>query len=353
MAPSRPRFKGVTSLTVPRTLLQERLVSIIKRFYQRKILVVGDSLADQFVYGAISRVSREAPVFILRHEHTETMPGGAANCAMNLVSLGATVSLASITGEDEAGRALRLKLKGAGVDCSGLATSAKLQTTTKMRILAGQLHSTRQQVIRIDYESQPSKDTEPGKRLRAIVQEQARNADAVIISDYNYGVVDTKMDAAVRDATQNRRIPVLVDSRFQLSKFPGFTSATPNEEEVEHLFGKQIADGAELEAVAEATRQQLKYRALLVTRGSQGMMLLEDGVAPLHIEAVGAREPVDVTGAGDTVIATYTLALASDASFPDAARLANYAGGLVVMKRGTASITSEELEHTVLYSGLT
>jgi rfaE bifunctional protein kinase chain/domain len=339
-------------LTIGRTLLQERLISIVRRFPQRRVLVVGDSVADQFVYGAISRVSREAPVFILAHEHTETVPGGAANCAVNLASLGAAVSLISVAGEDEAGRALVEKLKASRVDCSGLLTSKTLRTTTKVRILAGQLHSTRQQVIRIDYEGDPLNDAELRARLRERVLEQAQAADAVIISDYNYGVADTEMCTFTRDAAMARKIPVFADSRFSLPNFTGFTSATPNQDEVEQLLGKQFSDDSELELAGEELRDRLGYRALLVTRGSSGMMLLEDGVPPVHIEAVGAREPVDVTGAGDTVMATYSLALASDSSFPDAARLANYAGGLVVMKRGTASVNREELENTVLHTEL-
>lgn len=339
-------------MTVERTLLQERLITIVRRFPQRRILVVGDSVADQFIYGAISRVSREAPVFILRHEHTETVPGGAANCAVNLASLGANVSLISVAGEDEAGRGLVEKLGAAGVDCSGFLTSNKLRTTKKVRILAGQLHSTRQQVIRIDYDGEPLNDAFLRERLRERVLEQAQAADALIISDYNYGVVDAEMSTFTRDAAMARKIPVFVDSRFNLRNFNGFTSATPNQDEVERLLGKQFLDDGELGLDGEELRDQLGYRALLITRGSNGMMLFEDGVAPVHIEAVGAREPVDVTGAGDTVMAAYSLALASDSSFPDAARLANYAGGLVVMKRGTASITREELENSVLHSEL-
>ena len=343
---------GSKHLTVERTLLQERLISIVRRFPQRRILVVGDSVADQFVYGAITRVSREAPVFILRHEHTETIPGGAANCAVNLAALGARVSLVSVAGEDEAGRALVEKLNAAGVDCSGLLTSEKLRTTTKVRILAGQLHSTRQQVIRIDYDGERLNDSELRERLRERVLEQAQPADAVIISDYNYGVADAEMATFTRDAATARKVPVLADSRFNLPNFAAFTSATPNQDEVEQLRGKPFTNVDDLESAAEELRDQLGYRALLVTRGSQGMVLLEDGVDPLRINAVGAHEPVDVTGAGDTVMAAYTLALASDASFSDAARLANYAGGLVVMKRGTASITREELENSVLNSEL-
>jgi rfaE bifunctional protein kinase chain/domain len=339
-------------LTVERTLLQERLLNIVRRFSQRRVFVVGDSVADQFVFGSINRVSREAPVFILRHEHTETVPGGAANCALNLASLGARVSLISVAGEDEAGRALVETLNVAGVDCNGVLTSPALRTTTKVRILAGQLHSTRQQVIRIDYEGEPLNDPELGARMRERVLEQAQTADAVIVSDYNYGVADAEMASFTRDAAAARKIPVMADSRFQLSNFAGFTSATPNQDEVEQLLGKQFIHVDELETASEELRDRLGYRALLVTCGSNGMMLLEDGVAAVHLEAVGAREPVDVTGAGDTVMAAYTLALASDASFPDAARLANYAGGLVVMKRGTASVTREELENSVMHSEL-
>jgi D-glycero-beta-D-manno-heptose-7-phosphate kinase len=337
-------------LIVERTLLQERLINIVRRFPQRRILVIGDSVADQFVYGAIARVSREAPVLILRHEHTETIPGGAANCAVNLASLSARVSLISMAGEDEAGRALVEKLNSAGVDCSGVLKSQALRTTTKVRILAGQLHSTRQQVIRIDYEGEPLSDPQLSARLRERALEQIQTADAVIISDYNYGVADPQMASLTREAAAAHKIPVLADSRFKLSDFTGFTSATPNQDEVEQLLGKQLMQNDELERAGEELRDRLRYRALLVTRGSNGMMLLEDGVAAVHLDAVGAREPVDVTGAGDTVIAAYTLALASDSSFPDAARLANYAGGLVVMKRGTASVTREELENSVLHS---
>lgn len=339
-------------MTVERTLLQERLISIVRRFKDRKILVIGDLIADQFVYGAIDRVSREAPVFILRHEHTETLPGGAANCAMNLAALGAAVSLIGIRGDDEAGRAVDENLNTAGVDTTGLLVSHTLSTTTKVRILAGQLHSTRQQVIRIDYEGDPLTDTALREKLREVALEQAHAADAVIVSDYNYGVADAEMAAFTRDVATARRIPLLADSRFRLTNFSGFTSATPNEDEVEQLLGRQIGEVAELESAAEELREQLGCRALLVTRGGQGMMLLEDGVPALHIDAVGSHEPVDVTGAGDTVIAAYSLALASDSSFPDAARLANYAGGLVIMKRGTASVTREELETSVLHSEL-
>jgi len=336
-------------MSTERTLPQERLIGVIRRFPQKKVLVVGDSIADQFVFGAISRVSREAPVFILKHEHTATIPGGAANCAMNLAALGASVSLVSVAGEDEAGGALTEKLESAGIDCSGLAASSTLQTTTKVRILAGEAHSNRQQVIRIDYEGESPSDFRLRRSLLESTVSHLAAVDAAIISDYNYGVVNDEIVAALRQTALARGIPVLVDSRFQLSTYPGFTSATPNQEEVETLLGRPL-DPDDLMTAGQEMRHKLDYRALLVTRGGRGMTLFEEGARPLQIDAVGSREPVDGTGAGDTVIATYTLALASDASFPDAARLANYAGGLVVMKRGTATLTSAELEHSILQS---
>jgi rfaE bifunctional protein kinase chain/domain len=326
--------------------MTQKLLEILKRFPEQRVVIVGDAIADKFVHGSISRVSREAPVFILRHDKTETLPGGAANCAMNLVALGARVSLISVTGADEAGSELRAKLEAAGVDIDGVIVSQKVQTTTKVRILAGHSHSNKQQVIRIDYEGAPISDAELRQALIHKLDKTVAAADAVVISDYNYGVVDTQIIETIRKTSR----PVLVDSRFRLSEFTGFTAATPNQEEVENLIGSQISSVEQLETTARELKQRLGYRALLVTRGRQGMTLLEDDAAPLHIPAVGAQQAVDVTGAGDTVIATFTLALASQASFADAARLANYAGGLVVMKRGTASVSASELEHSILNS---
>lgn len=333
------------------TSQQERLSEIVRRFAQCRIAVVGDAVADQFLYGEISRVSREAPVMILRHERTETMPGGAANCAANLAALGAHTLLIGVVGEDPEGLALLDRLRAAEVDCSNIISSRAWRTTRKVRILAGQIHSTRQQVIRVDYESGPLSDPRLREQLLMLMRKEATAADAVIISDYNYGVADAEMARMAREAKQKRGIPVIIDSRFKLAHFPDFTSATPNEDEVEQLLGRQLGGEVMLRDAGVELRQQLGHQALLITRGSHGMMLFEAGKEPLRIEAVGAREPVDVTGAGDTVIATYTLALASGASFSDAARLANHAGGLVVMKRGTASINTEELLSSVMRWG--
>lgn len=318
-------------------------VEIVNAFPQKRLLVIGDTIADKFVYGRISRVSREAPVFILRHEHTETTPGGAANCAANLAALGARVALISVIGDDEPGKVLLEKLETAGIDCGGVGVSSERGTTTKMRVLAGQVHSTRQQVIRIDYDSQPAIGKDEREQLSRQLREEIARADAVIISDYNYGIVDVALATATRDAAEQRDIPVFIDSRFRLSEFSRFTSATPNEDEIAKMSGQPLSNDPELEAVGAKLREQLEYRSLLITRGSRGMVLFEADTEPLHIDAVGSSQPVDVTGAGDTVIATYALAIASGASFADAARLANFAGGIVVMKRGTATVSAAEL----------
>ena len=319
--------------------MQDKLIKIIERFGEQRIVILGDAIADKFLHGSISRVSREAPVFILRHQQTETLPGGAANCAMNLVALGARVSLISVTGSDESGSELRAKLESAGVDVTGIIVSEKVQTTTKVRILAGQSHSSKQQVIRIDYEGAPLSDEEIRRGILDRVEQALKGANACVISDYNYGVVDARAAELIRKTAD---VPVLVDSRFRLSEFTGFTAATPNQEEVENLVGT-----GDSEIAGQELKNRLGHHALLVTRGSQGMTLFEGDAAPVHIRAVGAQQAVDVTGAGDTVIATFALALASGASFADAAHLANYAGGLVVMKRGTATVTATELEHAI------
>jgi rfaE bifunctional protein kinase chain/domain len=327
-------------------MMKDRLANLVREFAKRRVAVVGDLVADQFLFGEISRVSREAPVLILRHERTETVPGGAANCAVNLASLGAQVSLVGTVGADAAGDALLDKLRAAGVDVAGIVRSPELRTATKMRILAGQAHSMRQQVIRVDYESEPLSPSSNAKLeagTTARLRQALTHADAIIVSDYNYGVAGAEIVALVREASAARGVPVLVDSRFRLLDFPDFTSATPNEDEVEQVLGRRLADAATLEEAATELRERLGHRALLITRGSQGMLLLEADAEPLHLAAVGSREAVDVTGAGDTVIAAYTLALASGATFTDAAHLANHAGGIVVMKRGTASVTDEEL----------
>jgi D-glycero-beta-D-manno-heptose-7-phosphate kinase len=322
---------------------RERLAYLVGRLSTARVAVVGDIIADQFIYGEISRVSREAPVLILRYETTETLPGGAGNAAANIAALGAAVSLVGLVGRDGSGRAVQIELRKRGVDTSGVLSLRRHTTPTKTRILAGLAHSLKQQVIRIDHEPPLEFDdatpTELAKRARSAIDA----ADAVIISDYNYGVAGAEVIQAIREAAAVRRVPVLVDSRFELARYSRFTTATPNESELEALVGTPLVTEDDVLAAGARLTNDLGFESLLVTRGSQGMFLFDRGGATTRIEVVGGRDAIDVTGAGDTVIATYALGLAAGGSFAEAAHLANYAGGLVVMKRGTATVSSDEL----------
>lgn len=320
---------------------------IRQNFPEKKVVIVGDLVADQFLHGTIDRVSREAPVFILRHEHTQTLGGGAANAAVNVAGLGGKAFLVGIVGSDANGGELLDCLQKSKVECATVIASEKIRTTTKLRVLASQHYAARQQVIRIDYENQTALDAELQEMLKQNLSKAAVKADAIIISDYNYGVASMELAAAAKRIAREQKIPLLVDSRYRLRDFKGATSATPNQEEAEQILGKKFTESENFTEACAELREKLGYESLLVTRGNKGMLLIENGKPPLQIEAVGSKEPVDVTGAGDTVIAAYALGLASGLGFAEAAKLANHAGGIVVMKKGTASVSPEELIDSV------
>jgi rfaE bifunctional protein kinase chain/domain len=321
----------------------KKLSEIIKqKFPNKTVVIVGDLVADQFLHGTIARVSREAPVFILRHDETETLAGGAANAAANVAALGGKAVLVGVVGKDANGKALLEKLAASKVNCDFIATSENFATTTKVRVLAGQHYAARQQVIRIDYENPTGLDAEILELLKTNLKKAAENADAIVISDYNYGVANMEIAELAKKTAAEKQIPLLVDSRFRLAEFKNATTATPNQEEVEQILGKDFT----AESCAELC-QKLDYKALLVTRGNKGMILVERDKAPFYLEAVGSLEPVDVTGAGDTVIAAYALGLASGLDFAESANLANHAGGIVVMKKGTACVNADELVSTI------
>ncbi len=313
------------------------------------ILVYGDVVADRFIYGAPKRISREAPVLILRQYRDDILLGGGGNAINNILSLGGVPMPVSVVGDDNAGTMLIERLTEQGIDCSGILRVSRYQTPTKVRILGGYPHGSRQQIVRYDIEDRFDMSEEEAQRFASLLREQMAICQAALISDYGYGIVTPSLAANLTGYAHGKA--VTLDSRYDLLRFPNVTAATPNEEEAAAAAGMSLAeneDSERLAYVAETLQQALDAEAILITRGSRGMALFEkDGKQPLLIPVYGTDQVADVTGAGDTVIATFTLALAAGASYPEAAALANYGGGIVVMKMGTATVSNEELRHAI------
>jgi len=327
----------------------DRLVRIIEDFSKLTITVLGDLIADEFIYGEISRVSREAPVLILRHRGRTVVPGGAGNAIYNLADLGVTVLPVGVIGDDEPGRLLLHAFRQKHISVSGIRRIKGRTTVTKTRVLAGMTHSTRQQVIRVDREPETPLDRSSVRDLVFQTRGYIRASDALLISDYGYGAATPEIFDMIRSRAALNSIPVTVDSRYRTLAYSGVTAATPNEAELEEGLRTRISgDNARLLAAGKAIMSKMKLQSLLVTRGSDGMVVFQRSTKPVFIPIHGSDEVADVTGAGDTVIATYTAALAAGADPETAARLANYAGGIVVMKRGTATVTRAELLRAVM-----
>jgi rfaE bifunctional protein kinase chain/domain len=329
---------------------EARLLSLVDAFPGRRVAIIGDLIADEFIYGRVARVSREAPVLILQYDSTEILPGGAGNAANNVSGLGARAQLVAVVGRDAPGKRLLESLKR--VDGKGIVRADGYETTIKTRILAGGVHSAKQQIVRIDRVVSSAYDSKTRAAFARSALKAAGHCDAVLLSDYGSGLVTPELAAMlVRKAaarTRRRRVPILIDSRYDLLQYKGLTGCTPNESEVEQLLGVRIGDdGRVLERAGRELLKRTRMDAVLITRGSRGMALFETGRRTVHIPIFGSDEVTDVTGAGDTVIATVTLAIAAGASFYESARLANYAGGLVVMKRGTATVSPVELRDAI------
>jgi D-glycero-beta-D-manno-heptose-7-phosphate kinase len=327
----------------------EKLVRIIEQFPKLTITVLGDLIADEFIYGEISRVSREAPVLILRHRERSVVPGGAGNAIYNLADLGVTVLPVGVIGDDEPGRLLLHAFRQKHISVTAIRRMKGRGTVTKTRVLAGMTHSPRQQVIRVDREPETPLDRATVRELTFQARGYVRASDALLISDYGYGAATPEIFDNIRSRASLDGIPVTLDSRYRTLAYSGVTAATPNEAELEDILRTRIGnDNTRLLATGRAVMQKMKLQSLLVTRGKDGMVVFSRSGKPVAIPIHGSDEVADVTGAGDTVIATYTAALASGADPESAARLANYAGGIVVMKRGTATVTRDELLRAVM-----
>jgi rfaE bifunctional protein kinase chain/domain len=318
------------------------LLALVDRLDRAKVAVAGDAVLDVFEYGVIARVSREAPVLILEHRQSSFVPGGAANTAANLAAIDVATAIVGRIGDDDDGARLVTILGERGIDVRGMVRQRGYVTPTKTRILAGSPHTAKQQIVRMDRGRRgiPLTEAVRGRLLAAAGRERKAGA-ALVLADYGYGTVDPGWPGELPPGAG----ALMLDSRFALEQFRGVSAATPNLEEVERASGIDLDDDDEA-GIAEAARRMrrmLRAEALLVTRGSRGMTLVEGRGAAARIPVFGSDEIADVTGAGDTVIAVFTAARAAGGSWREAAELANVAGGLVVMKRGTATVSRDEL----------
>lgn len=328
---------------------KSRLLAVVAAFQGRRIAVVADLVIDEFLNGRVERISREAPVLILQYEGSDLRLGGGANAVHNIKTLGGEPFPVGFVGNDAAGRSLLALLRRKRIKTVGVGRAKGYGTPTKTRILGGGFHSTRQQIVRMDRTvplAESSREWCEG-HVRAALRRVGR-VDGVLVSDYGLGLVTKEVLKLSSTFARKHRAPLTADSRHALLGLAGVTAVTPNEPEVEEALGITIGhDIRKLEKAGKNLQARLKTPSVLVTRGSDGMALFEAGEPPRHIPVFGSDEVADVTGAGDTVIATFTLALAAGASAFEAAHLANLAGGLVVMKRGTATVSAQELRRAV------
>jgi len=317
----------------------DRAHELIDRFASRRITVFGDVMLDRFLIGRVSRMSPEAPVPVVVFDHDEFRLGGAANVANNLRELGAAVDLIGVIGSDESGGQIKNELAARGIHATGLITDLERRTTTKMRVVT----TRNQQVSRIDFESDHEVGTAIEAALSAQVDMRARAAQVILVSDYQKGVVTRRSMAHVIAFAQANGLPVIVDPKVpHIDYYAGAALVTPNHVEAESATNSRIDSHEDARRASNTLRQRMGVDSVLITRGENGMWLDHagmDGYLP-----ASAREVSDVTGAGDTVIATLALAIAGGATMPEAARLANEAASIVVGKFGASTVTPEELK---------
>jgi len=304
-----------------------------------RVAVVGDIMLDRYIWGSVDRISPEAPVPVVAVADTTIRPGGAANVAWNLLSLGVRTSLAGVVGRDVSGDEIKRLLKNKGLSPSSILSDSRRPTTEKIRIIA---HS--QQVVRADFELvEPMRDPLLGKLLAA-VRRAVAGADAVIVSDYGKGVVAAEVMDLVRALCARRDIPFLIDPKEgHFSLYRGAFAVTPNKKEAGGFYNRRIRSDEDLSFVGTSLLRDLEAEAVLITRGEEGMTLFRAGVRPRHF-AARASEVYDVTGAGDTVISVLAAGLAAGGSIREAIEIANAAAGIVIRELGTAAVTPAELE---------
>jgi len=328
---------------------KKSLCALIDSFAGKSIAVWGDFILDEYVYGNTNRVSREAPVLILSYNKREFSLRGGGNSLLNLKSLGASPMPIGVIGSDSAGDEIIRILKDKGIPTDFLIREKTFSTPAKIRILAGEENTRKQQILRIDKEGRVPNTKNIRKKLGEHLDQAQEKANALLISDYNYFNVKENIYKKILPDFKKAKIPVAVDSRFRMLSFKQSTVSTPNEPEVEDALKIHLSDEKELlKQTGSRLLKKTASEAILLTRGSKGMVLFEKEKAPLYIPVHGTTDIVDVTGAGDTVISVFTLALTAGGTFSQAASLANYAGGIVVMKKGTATVDCKKLKEAVV-----
>lgn len=322
------------------------LARLTGAFAATRVLVVGDLIADEFLTGRVGRISREAPVLILYHERTDVVPGGGANAAANMASLGGQVEVIGLRGADVSGDALEAAFRARGIGTRGLVTDPSRPTTTKTRISASSQQSVTQQIVRVDRESREPIDAGIAALVCARLDELVPTVDAVLLSEYGNGLFTEQVIAHVLELANRHGKLVTVDAQCDLRTFPGATALTPNQPEAEGVVGFPIVDDASLRRAGKILLTETRARSVLITRGALGIALFEADGTLHEIPAFNRTEVFDVTGAGDTVIGTLTLALAGGATPLEATQLANLAASIVVRRFGTSTTSVAELTET-------
>ena len=333
---------------IKKILTRKRALTLLNQFSRGKVLVVGDLMVDHFIWGSVSRISPEAPVPVVDVTKESLLLGGSGNVLNNIISLGGQASLTGVIGKDDMGNWLRRKLKESDVDTRGLIVEMKRPTTVKTRIVAHH-----QQMVRFDRESKKKIDPASTQKILHHVEDIKNEIRAIIVSDYNKGVISERLLNGIQEITAGCSIPICVDPKQNdFSIYRGVDVLTPNHHEAARALGLDQINGSEappeeiIYAGAMDCLRRLNIKALLITRGEEGMSLYEKDGNVVHIPAV-AKEVFDVTGAGDTVIGVFALSLAAGAAFREAAALANHAAGIVVGKIGTATVSRDELQRVL------
>ena len=321
----------------------QNLKSVVEKFHGKKILVVGDLIADVYLDGRISRISREAPVLILEEAGKKVVAGGAANVIANVAQLGGKVFAVGVVGADDYAGKLKEIFAGYGVNFEGLVTDSTRPTISKTRIIAGGRATVSQQIVRIDRESKLPLPAEIETALLSYLKKILPQVDGIILSDYGAGTITTAVkDLLIRHAQKNK-IPSMVDSRYNVGAFGGIGYAKQNDSELAAFVKEEISDVATLEEAGKKLLATLDSEGVLITRGELGMSLFERGGKIFHIPVVDKSEVFDVSGAGDTCVAAFMLAWTSGATPENSARISNYAAGVAVRKLGTSTVNSDEL----------